>query len=456
MATTDASCENPTPDFLNEYLGPGLIDISVVALVLTTLVIALRFWVKTYGGAPFGVDDWMIVAAYVFNVGLCIIGILMVKFGGLGYHVCAPQITPTVLRHWYQLLFAFELTYFIAVTLPRLAILWLYLRVFNWNAGGPMRMITLTVLVAVVATGASMFIAACFQCVPIAYWWDRTIPGGHCVDIQTFFDAQSVPGFVLDVIIMILPLRTIWGLRLPTPKRVALVLIFLVASCGVIASIVRTGSFFRHPAMEDETFAGVPLSRYSITESSCYIIANCLAHLRPLVSRFVPPRFKKGFYRAVDAASRRGSAISIARKRASTPAQPRNSNYEGDGGIELQTGNTKSLPVTGTTDSRNVSVSDGLENGSVAREFWGTGTPGKLSTIAEIRTGTNTAASSDIFQGHFVVGPPYTHEIAGGVAGTGVGAGPGPEWNASGRGDCIKVTTEVSQYRDPTRRETFP
>lgn len=64
----------------------------------------------------------------------------------------------------------------------------------------------------------------------ICLQWDRTIPGGHCFDIQGFFHAQALPGFILDLAIMALPMDTIWRLNLPRVKRFALLGIFAVAS----------------------------------------------------------------------------------------------------------------------------------------------------------------------------------------------------------------------------------
>lgn len=49
--------------------------------------------------------------------------------------------------------------------------------------------------------------------------------------------------------------------------------------------------------------AGVDLSFWTIVEASCYIIANCLPHLRPLISHYVHPRVKQMFYRTVETAS---------------------------------------------------------------------------------------------------------------------------------------------------------
>jgi hypothetical protein len=159
----------------------------------------------------------------------------MVRVGGVGQHVQAvEERNPALLTGWAKSILAFEIVYFTSVALPKLAIVVLYLRVFNWKGG--MRVTALVLLAILAATGLSLIITACFQCRPLAYWWDRTIPGGTCIDVQLFFHAQSVPGFVLDFFIMALPLKTIWGLKMPTPKRVALMMIFLVASLSVSIS----------------------------------------------------------------------------------------------------------------------------------------------------------------------------------------------------------------------------
>lgn len=155
----------------------------------------------------------------------------MTIVGGVGQHVALfqqPGGDKTKLRGWAQCILAFEIIYFTSVALPKIAIIFMYIQVFNW------RNTRRRVAWALVAINASLAIslvgAACFQCIPLAYWWDRSIPGGRCFDIQAFFHAQSVPGFILDLFIMALPLQSIWELKLPLIKKIALALIFLIAS----------------------------------------------------------------------------------------------------------------------------------------------------------------------------------------------------------------------------------
>jgi len=154
---------------------------------------------------------------------------VMVKSCGVGYHANQlDALDPEVLVLWAKVLFAFEIVYFVSMTLPKMAILFLYLRVFGWQ--GRMRIMTQVLLGLVVASGVANVVTTCFMCQPLTYWWDGSVEGGHCIDVQAFFHAQCVPGFALDLPIMVLPLQTIWRLKLPAAKRVALLFVFLVAS----------------------------------------------------------------------------------------------------------------------------------------------------------------------------------------------------------------------------------
>lgn len=157
----------------------------------------------------------------------------MTKVGGVGRHVVfLEKNSPGAVVGWAKCLFAFEVIYFISVALPKLSILCLYLRIFNWR--GTVRNLAWVLFSLTATTSLALVIAACFQCQPLPYWWDRfsanPTPGGKCFDVQMFFHAQALPGFILDLGIMALPTGTIWHLNLPTIKRVALFGIFLVAS----------------------------------------------------------------------------------------------------------------------------------------------------------------------------------------------------------------------------------
>lgn len=137
------------------------------------------------------------------------------------------------------MLVTFELLYFTAVTLPKMSMLCLYLRVFSW--GGRMRQATLVLLAIVAATWLAFIVTTLLQCHPISKLWDKPNDNPACIDLRAYFNAQTLPGIFLDFLIMGLPLKTIWGLKLPTAKRVALVGIFLVASLYVASFYLPPG-----------------------------------------------------------------------------------------------------------------------------------------------------------------------------------------------------------------------
>ncbi|KAH6693896.1 integral membrane protein [Plectosphaerella plurivora] len=276
---------------LEEDTGPVLEGVSIVFAILTTIFLGLRFYSKQFtGAAGFTIDDIFLAIAYVLNLVMCALGVTMVHVGGVGRrHAIIQATNPELLVGWAKCIYAFEILYYTTVALPKMGIVLMYVRVFNWR--GVMRGLAIGLLCLLAATFTSFVITAVFKCRPIAYWWDRTIPGGKCINVQAWFHAQTIPGIILDFIIMALPLRTIWGLGLPMPKKIALVGIFAVGSVGIVASIIRAAMFFSTSAFEDRTRASVLLVGFSILEASMYIIAACLPHLRPLVARHAPDWF---------------------------------------------------------------------------------------------------------------------------------------------------------------------
>ena len=101
--------------------------------------------------------------------------------------------------------------------------------VSSWK--GVMRRVTQILIVLVAASWAAFVMVVSLQCQPLSLYWDQSIdPGDRCIDEDAFFHGQCMPSFVIDLVIMDLPLKTIWGLQLPMIKRVALVFIFMIAS----------------------------------------------------------------------------------------------------------------------------------------------------------------------------------------------------------------------------------
>lgn len=76
------------------------------------------------------------------------------------------------------------------------------------------------------------FFASMFQCVPVNYNWDRTIPG-HCLNFYLFTIVSSVMNILADVLILVMPLPAIWHMNVNRNNKIALSGVFLLGSLYV-------------------------------------------------------------------------------------------------------------------------------------------------------------------------------------------------------------------------------
>jgi hypothetical protein len=153
---------------------------------------------------------------------------VIVPFGGVGRHISeVEKDDPALITGWAKGIFAVELIYLTSVALPKLSVLFLYLRIFATRVS---RICAQGTIVLISLNWVAFVVACFFQCRPLAFWWDKTIEGGSCFNIQAFYRAMCVPNLFTDLIVMSLPMQPIWKLKLQVFKKIALLIIFLTAS----------------------------------------------------------------------------------------------------------------------------------------------------------------------------------------------------------------------------------
>ena len=79
-------------------------------------------------------------------------------------------------------------------------------------------------LVAAYWTGATFKLM--FMCSPLAFYWDKSIEGGTCLNNSVNNVVVSFINLVLDLIVVALPMPMLWGLQMPTSKKIGLTAIF--------------------------------------------------------------------------------------------------------------------------------------------------------------------------------------------------------------------------------------
>jgi hypothetical protein len=65
-----------------------------------------------------------------------------------------------------------------------------------------------------------------FVCTPREKIWNKLYPGGHCMNYRAIIVSTSFFNIVSDAFILLLPVRTVWKLQIPTKKKIAISLLF--------------------------------------------------------------------------------------------------------------------------------------------------------------------------------------------------------------------------------------
>ena len=71
-------------------------------------------------------------------------------------------------------------------------------------------------------------LVAIFECTPVAYFWDKSIHGGTCINQDQFFRWNGVANLLIDFMILTLTMPMIWRLRLQTRQKLSLTVVFLL------------------------------------------------------------------------------------------------------------------------------------------------------------------------------------------------------------------------------------
>lgn len=153
---------------------------------------------------------------------------MLIQYGGVGRHWAY-----LVLHDQNRLINSAKMDkvesyiYLPSVTFPKLAILALYLRIFTTRG---YRIATYCVGSIVVLSCIVGLVANSIVCQPFAYFWDKSIPNGRCLDVVAAYRYISIPNIVTDLMMLILPMRPLFKLRVSLPLKLGLIATFVFGS----------------------------------------------------------------------------------------------------------------------------------------------------------------------------------------------------------------------------------
>ncbi|CAI7644391.1 unnamed protein product [Penicillium glandicola] len=257
---------------------------SIVFTTLATFITAVRIFTRTFLVKQMGADDYVILVSLAFS--WAFFGLMIGEvYHGMGEHYI--DIPPATLKAQMIYFWASVPIYQTSLISTKMSILLQYKRVFST----PRMRLACWILIGFLGLyGTWTILSAWFNCVPLAKFWDPTVPG-FCFDKKALWFSNSAIHIVTDILILIYPMPVLKSLQLPKRQKYALMAVFALGGFVLITSVLRLKSIFVISNSDDPTYDNVGAAAWSAVECNVAIICACLPGTRAFLSKLLPHIF---------------------------------------------------------------------------------------------------------------------------------------------------------------------
>ncbi|KAF2169243.1 hypothetical protein M409DRAFT_64975 [Zasmidium cellare ATCC 36951] len=274
---------NTTPYHFNTYAMNedrlALIVVGVIFTVIGTLAIVARISNLALRRRKAWYDDYSMLVAYVFSIAFMIASYVSVRWGvGLELKDAPPYWATRAI----QAVYAIEVFYYFSLFFVKLSIVFLYLRLakelrnyfYYWS------LVLIGVLTLHFITTVIVFST---QCIPMEKYWAPSTPG-KCISITAFFYSTNVFTIVTDIIMLALPVPTVWKVPYSLPHKIGIIAAFLCGGFSTIASCVRLYSIRVYTESPQPLRDAAPINTWSFIEINIAICCASVAVIRQFVA----------------------------------------------------------------------------------------------------------------------------------------------------------------------------
>ena len=132
-------------------------------------------------------------------------------------------------------MYASIIVYNLGLFVVKNSILYQYLRFFVSRS---YRIAAWALIAFITVAGVAMIITSCFSCWPVAFYWDKSVEGGHCVNMLAFWFCFSAFNILTDLAVWLLPMPVLKRLQLPKKQKISLIAVFALGGLYVASSKV--------------------------------------------------------------------------------------------------------------------------------------------------------------------------------------------------------------------------
>ncbi|VUC27762.1 unnamed protein product [Clonostachys rosea] len=262
--------------------------IGAIGAVLSIIIAAIRFYGRHMMKSGVGLDDWFLLLSVVTLV----IADVIVVVSNVTY----PESAKNALHKgkedytygqddidYTRLSFFSAILYFTTVSTTKLSILLMYKRIFSIDRSFRFQIWALIGITA--GFWISMTISNLLNCIPIQYSW---IPSDdeskYCFNYNEYWLVCGIVECILDLVILLMPVRVVYGLKLSQGRRIAVAGVFLLGVFVIISGVVKVAlSYVPGSRQLDLT----QTSLWSTVHICTGIICACLPVCWPVFLRIV-------------------------------------------------------------------------------------------------------------------------------------------------------------------------
>ncbi|KAI4147760.1 MAG: hypothetical protein L6R39_003013, partial [Caloplaca ligustica] len=145
---------------------------------------------------------------------------------GAGMHILLLDLDQII--SFSKAFFAATCIFPVAALALKFSILFFYRRIF---AVQKFAIWCYIISVVCVAWFIAFVVSTFLICRPLACFWDKTITGCKCTNLKHIaYYVTSPPDILTNIAILILPIPWLWNLQMPTRRKFAIIIIFLLGS----------------------------------------------------------------------------------------------------------------------------------------------------------------------------------------------------------------------------------
>nr|ALM31982.1 decarboxylase_GME5538 [Daldinia eschscholzii IFB-TL01] len=244
----------------SENLGPATLALAWIFCVISTLVVALRFYVRIGMQRKFNIDDFS---------------------WGLGKHTAALQSNPLAVMYAIKWVYICE---FFAIMTPGFGRISYAFLLSNIIPPSKSRRIFLWTVIGIHFVVDVVTVCLTFaQCQPFEGYWDKSIES-HCwpPTIQVYIGyLQGSLGSAVDLIMAVFPCSLFWNLRMHWKQKVFLSSVMGLGVFAMIAAIAKTVEL-RIIGQDDFTYAMAKLAICSGLEGNLVLISASIPTVTPV------------------------------------------------------------------------------------------------------------------------------------------------------------------------------